>query len=303
MDHENTYHADHLGRCLQGVRLFAPAKLNLGLRITGQRPDGYHTLESLFWPLDLGDELFVKGASVSHVSVDFAEIIRGTSITIPEEENLAFRALSALGISADVTIKKRIPIGSGLGGGSSNAGSLVRHFLPSSKVERLSYAQDLGADVPFFLDPRPSWVTGIGEKIKAVSVSQELQDSLTFLLVFPPFGLSTAEVFKARAGDPFSLPTAPPDLGSRAGLQHYINRVGNDLERAAIRLEPRVEQVLQALRGSEALYAGMSGSGSTCFGVWDQPLKEIPKELVQFFRNQDCRSVIAKTYTENAINN
>ena len=253
----------------------APAKVNLGLRILGRRPDGYHELSSLFAPLDLGDELTLRLCPGVEPRVALRDGCG--SFPLPEGGNLAVRAAEAfleetgLGLSIEIELRKHIPVAAGLGGGSSDAGAvlraLARHAPDAVPAPRLAaLALSLGADVPFFLDPRPARVGGIGERIEPCGPLP----ALALLLVNPGVPLSTAEVFAAfDALDPQPGPPLPPDpsqvLGGGDALAALLH---NDLECAALRLRPELRRLRRDLVGLGALGVGMSGSGPTLFGVF-----------------------------------
>jgi 4-diphosphocytidyl-2-C-methyl-D-erythritol kinase len=252
----------------------APAKLNLGLRITGRRGDGYHQLDSLFVPIDLADELEVELAPAGCASV--ALVLAGGGRDLPPgAENLATRAarefLDAAELRVGVTLRlaKRIPVAAGLGGGSSDAAAALRglaELCPGAlaPAELAALALRLGADVPYFLDPRPARVRGIGEQVEPVALP-----GLWLLLAHPGVGLSTAEVY--RAWDALGGPAAPVARlrlpGADAGAVSAID-LGNDLEPAAVRLCPPIARLRAALQDLEPLGVGMSGSGPTLFGVF-----------------------------------
>ena len=196
------------------ARWLAPAKVNLGLRVVGLRDDGYHLLESLFVPLDLMDRVRVSVESSPRVEVGLQ--LTGATVDLPAaHENLAVQAaracLGATGQTArvEIALDKRIPIGAGLGGGSSDAAAALRALdaIFANAIARrdlAALALRLGADVPFFLDPRPAWVTGIGERIEPIDDLAPLD----LVLVTPLPALSTAEVF--RTYDAALTPAAPP---------------------------------------------------------------------------------------------
>ena len=256
----------------------APAKLNLGLRVVGRRDDGYHLLESLFIPLELADrvqlEVEEEGAATTAVSLALA----GRAGDVPAgDDNLVVRAarafLDAAGVAARiaVTLDKQIPVGAGLGGGSSDAAAvlraLARHFANKLSDRRLAeVAVRLGADVPFFLDPRPAWVTGIGEQIEAVSPFP----AFDVLLVTPAPPLATAEVFRAFAAA--LTPPGPsrrmPPLRDGPGWFPTATLLANDLEPVAARLRPAIERVRSEIGRLGAEAVAMSGSGPTVFGLF-----------------------------------
>ncbi len=279
------------------LQALAPAKINLGLRVVGRRPDGYHLLESVFVPLDLTDQLTLQMEPAGRVAV-------GLKLEDPDglladmaasEENLATRAartfLTAAGLRADVlvSLRKRIPAGAGLGGGSSDAGAVLRtlrdHWPDALDAAALArVALDLGADVPFFLDPRPALVEGIGEKIEALTDFP----ALVVLLATPSPPLATAEVFRHYAAQARGALTPahagrrmPPATRRRAEqLMATLGDAGrprrpwtgdplaNDLEPAASQLRPEIRSLQGLMLARGARWAGMSGSGPTVFGIF-----------------------------------
>ncbi len=276
------------------ARVLAPAKLNLGLRIVGRRPDGYHEIVSLFVPLDLVDEVRVS-VEPGGSGVDFA--LEGVAEDVPSDDrNLAARAAAAFlaqsgaACGVRVRLRKRIPVGAGLGGGSSDAGAVLRALaarLPG-RLEPLRLARlalELGADVPFFLEPRPARVSGVGEVVEPLAGFPPLH----FLLATPGPPLATAAVYEAFDGSGAAL-TPPeeghtiralselwraPDAGSGAAVPKpsakpsWERLLVNDLEPVACRLRPAIGPLLGAIREAGAPGAGMSGSGPTVFGVFE----------------------------------
>jgi 4-diphosphocytidyl-2-C-methyl-D-erythritol kinase len=283
------------------LRVVAPAKVNLGLRITGVRADGTHELDSLFAPLDFGDEVAIEVAPAAEASVELA-LKAETSLAaeVPAgRSNLAARAAegflerASLACAVRIHLTKRIPAAAGLGGGSSDAGAVVRALaecfpeaLAPAAVAEL--ALGLGADVPFFLEPRPALVGGIGERIEPLSPLP----ALALLLVNPGIALATGDVY--RAYDALASGRSGPataTIGARLESLLRGRRVGprlrgpwdpafdralgdllaNDLEAAAVRLCPPVARLRARLLAAGARAVGLSGSGPTLFGVFEDP--------------------------------
>jgi 4-diphosphocytidyl-2-C-methyl-D-erythritol kinase len=234
----------------------APAKLNCFLHVTGRRADGYHLLESLFVPIDLADTIALAARA------DGA-IVRETDIDgVPESQDLTLRAARALrdasGVKAGVSIRvtKRVPRGAGLGGGSSDAASVLLALnrlwsldLPRRDLAAIGIA--LGADVPFFLGGGPALVRGIGERLTPMSVA-----CAWIALAMPRVHVSTAAIF-ASPQLTRSTPSAKIDVFSE-GYGH------NDLESVAAERFAPIREALQALRRASP-YARMSGSGACVF--------------------------------------
>jgi 4-diphosphocytidyl-2-C-methyl-D-erythritol kinase len=250
------------------VHLLAPAKLNLGLRILGRRADGHHELASVFAPLDLADEIELEVVASDRAGVTL--LLSGAPAGVPADaDNLAARAaaafLAAAGLARSVRIRltKSIPAAAGLGGGSSDAGAVLRALaacfpdaLEEQALARL--ALGLGADVPYFLAPRPARVGGIGERIQPLARFAPL----ACLLANPGVPLSTAAVFAAFDARPVR---SPPAFDRELGLD-----LANDLEPAAERLCPAIAALRERLRALGARAVGLSGSGPTLFGIFPE---------------------------------
>jgi len=251
----------------------AHAKINLWLKVVGRRADGYHLLDSLVAFADLADSLDASPADTLSLTLDGP----ASSSLAGEGDNLALKAARLLADRAGVTpraalrLVKRIPVAAGLGGGSADAAAtlqalveLWRLALPAEELFDL--AARLGADVPMCLAGRPALVSGVGEKLEPAPPLP----ACGLLLVNPGTALPTAAVFAARRGD-FStvqpLARAWSDLPS---LVEALAARGNDLTAAAIAACPAIAEVLAFLRASPAVrYAAMSGSGATCFALYD----------------------------------
>lgn len=228
----------------------APAKLTVSLRVTGVRDDGYHLLESEMVTLDLADTLLIDDAAAGGSGLDVdtdwppgADGWRDLDLG-PSTDNLVTRALAASGRSARVRLIKRIPPGAGLGGGSADAAAVLRW----AGCDDVSVAAGLGADVPFCLMGGRARVTGIGEVLTPLPF-----EARSFVLLLAPFGVDTAAVY--RAWDRRST-TADPVGG--AGTT-------NDLEAAALEVEPRLAAWRDALATATGRVAHLAGSGSTWF--------------------------------------
>ena len=252
------------------LEAFAPAKINLWLHVTGQRADGYHELDSLVAFADVGDRLSIAPADGLSLTVSgpFAAAL-GTAA-----ENLVLRAARALalhcGVPAEAALhlEKNLPVASGIGGGSADAAAALRLCarLWQVEIEEAALAEvalSLGADVPVCLAGETVRMTGIGERLAPLVPTPPPTPAV---LINPGVAVSTGQVFGALAGR-FSLPAAVRD-GDFAALAR-ANR--NDLEAPAIALAPEIARALAVLGTAPTLrLARMSGSGATCFGLFDR---------------------------------
>jgi 4-diphosphocytidyl-2-C-methyl-D-erythritol kinase len=226
---------DHLETAI----LSAPAKLTLRLRVTGRRADGYHLLDSEMVTVDLADTLEVSTG-------DGLEILRFDGITegvVPaDDDNLVRRALAEVGRTAHVRLEKRIPPGAGLGGGSADAAAILRWVGRPD----LLLAARLGADVPFCVVGGLARVRGVGENVLPMPYEQIADRAFTLLT--PPIGVSTRAVY--RAWDDLGGPMSPGP---------------NDLEPAALAVEPRLASFRDQLGAATGQQPVLAGSGSTWF--------------------------------------
>lgn len=260
----------------------APAKLNLFLHVTGRRADGYHELETLFQLVDLEDELRIV------VRRDGVIARSGGAAGVPAEEDLVVRAARLLraragdpGLGAEIDVAKRIPVGGGLGGGSSDAAAAlhaVERLFDLDLSDRLRYdvALAVGSDVPFFLWPGPQLAMGRGQVLKEVELP-----ALHLVIAMPGIGLSTAAVYKWRDED---AEVTLKDFAPRARLLSSRIRtartardvaalVANDLEPSVVARKEQVGGLIERLRGAGALAAAMTGSGAAVFGVFGSEAK------------------------------
>lgn len=237
---------------------FAPAKLNLALHVTGQREDGYHLLDSLVVFAGVGDSLrLTSGPLALTTSGPFAA---GLSV----RENLCLDAARFAGAEVQIELTKNLPVASGIGGGSADAAAVLRG-LARMGVSQPEKVERLGADVPVCLAGRPARMRGIGEVLDPLP---ELPD-LFLVLVNPRKAVATPDIFRTLARkDNSPLPDLPASF-DLAELINYLDACRNDLQEPAIALCPVIAKVLRALDDEGALLSRMSGSGATCFGIFD----------------------------------
>lgn len=258
------------------IREPARAKINLALHVTGRRDDGYHLIDTLVVFADLGDVVTAETARSIGLSVDgpFAGQLSA------DEDNLVLRAARALQdrrrfgehpIGARLTLTKTLPVASGIGGGSADAAATLRALnrlwdldIPTSRLRDIG--EPLGADIPLCVAGVPARATGIGTRLQLLP---ELA-GLHAVLVNPRLAVSTPSVFAAleeRHNPP--LPE-PRSVATRDDLIGYLGATRNDLETPATALVPEITAVLNALAAIDGCrLSRMSGSGATCFGVFD----------------------------------
>ena len=250
----------------------APAKVNLYLHVVGRRPDGYHLLDSLAVFAGIGDLL--HAGSADGLTLDLHGPFAGGLAAEPD--NLVLRAARLLAEAAGVlahahlALDKRLPVASGIGGGSADAAAALRLLsrlwdVRPAEADLNRLASRLGADVPACLASRPVRMGGVGE---ALSPAPGLPEC-GLVLVNPGVPVATPEVFRRRAG-PFSAPgELPLSWHDAATLAVDLARLRNDLQAPATAACPEIETALSWLRGQPScLLARMSGSGATCFGVF-----------------------------------
>ncbi len=260
----------------------APAKLNLYLHVTGRRDDGLHLLDSLVVFASVGD--LVEAAPADDLSLlltgPFASALQG------DDDNLVLRAARALATEigrsaqARLTLDKRLPVASGIGGGSADAAATLRALrrlwnraADADGLARIALA--LGADVPVCLASKPHRMGGIGERLEP---APELPDC-GVVLANPGVAVATASVFRARAGAFSTEPRLPARWDDATAMAADLQGLRNDLEAPARSLCPEIDAVLSALAAQPGcLLARMSGSGATCFGLFATP--ELAAEAV-----------------------
>lgn len=236
--------------------VLAPAKVNLTLHITGQRADGYHTLDSLVLFAKIADRLWFTDGDTLGLTVD-GPFAAGVPT---DARNLVWCAAEVAGWTGHIHLVKNLPHGGGIGGGSADAAAVLR------RLGGQEHALSLGADVPVCLTPKAAHMSGIGDQVEPVD------DDITFfaVLVNPGLHIPTPAVFQAltsKTNAPMS--TMPARGANLASWLDWLKAQRNDLEAPAIAQAPGIAEVLQALRATpDVLMARMSGSGSTCFGLY-----------------------------------
>ena len=253
----------------------APCKINLFLHITGRRADGYHNLQSLFLLLDHGDELRIR------IREDGQLVHMNPLPGVPPEKDLTIRAARALQqasgckLGADIYCDKRVPMGGGLGGGSSDAATVLMALnlqwqLGYSRQQLMAIGLTLGADVPVFIFGQPAWAEGIGEQLTALHLSPAMLENY-YVVITPQVEVPTAQIFAHQALTRDSKPLRIADFSNGANSSAFWQQARNDMEAVVCELYPQVANILAWLK--QYGDARMSGSGASIFVAVDSAEK------------------------------
>lgn len=252
--------------------VFPNAKINIGLFVTGKRPDGFHNLETIFFPLGLSDVLEIGRAEGKDGEWHFTST--GIDVGCKAENNLIVKAYQRLAAdyrlpAVRIHLHKIIPFGAGLGGGSSDAAFMLKALneyfeLHLNTRQFTGHAALLGSDCAFFIRNRPAFASGKGEVLEEIGLSLK---NCRIVLIKPPVGVSTAEAYAgitpvAAGFDLRRLPATP--------LAEWKGLVYNDFEKTVFEKHPRIAALKQKLYEAGACYASMSGSGSAVYGIFDR---------------------------------
>ncbi|MDO4510307.1 MAG: 4-(cytidine 5'-diphospho)-2-C-methyl-D-erythritol kinase [Bacteroidales bacterium] len=248
---------------------FPNAKINLGLNIVNRRADGYHDIETVFYPIPLADTLEIVPAKGTETTLT----CYGRAVDCPPEKNLVMKAYRLLQEAynlpaVDIYLVKCIPDGAGLGGGSSDASFCMKMLnemfaLGLSNEQLAAMAAKIGADCPFFIYNKPMMATGIGDEFGPVEVNLHGKH---LLLVKPDVSVPTKAAYAQVTPAPAAKPI-PSILVE--GIEGWQAQLVNDFERSVFAQYPSLAAIKQALLDSGAQYAAMSGSGSSIFGIYD----------------------------------
>jgi 4-diphosphocytidyl-2-C-methyl-D-erythritol kinase len=250
--------------------IFANAKINIGLRITEKRPDGYHNLQTIFYPVKLADilEFVIPEEKIESDILTMS----GLPLVVDPEENLVMKALSQMRNYCPIPflkihLHKIIPSGAGLGGGSSDAASFLkilnRYFcfkLDENDLKKI--ALSLGSDCPFFIDSKPVFAEGRGEIMTPVS---QLPEGLFLVLLKPEVNVSTREAFAGCT--PYKSESTPAGF-YKMDISSWKDNLVNDFEKSLFPLHPEISEMEKALYEMGALFSSMTGSGSAVFGIF-----------------------------------
>lgn len=255
---------------------FPCAKINLGLNITSKREDGYHNLETIFYPVPLTDALEVKLMHDDFPSDEPCDLkITGNAVDCDEKNNLVVKAYTLLAQDFKLPrvhthLVKRIPMQAGLGGGSADGAFMIRLLderfrLNMGIAEMERYASRLGSDCAFFITTEPSFATGRGEVLEPVNIAEQNLQGYYIAIVKPAIAVSTREAFK-------QIICRQPEHCCRDIVRQPVETwktvLTNDFEEPAFKQHPELADIKQRLYDLGAVYAQMSGSGSAFFGLY-----------------------------------
>lgn len=272
---------------------FPCAKINLGLNIVSKRPDGYHNLETVFYPIPLTDALEIKYMDEKFPSESPCDLkITGNDVECNEEDNLVIKAYQLLAADFQLPrvhahLVKRIPTQAGLGGGSSDAAYMIRLLDERFRLnigipEMERYAAKLGADCAFFITADPSYAEGIGDVLMPADVPGAGLGGYYLAVVKPSVAVSTRDAYAAI------VPKTPAKCCRdivRQPIETWKDELVNDFEAPIFAMHPELAAIKQSLYDAGAVYAAMSGSGSALFGIF----REQPTGLEKEFEGMFCQ--------------
>jgi len=276
----------------------APAKINLGLKILGKREDGYHTIQSLFQTVGLSDELRLSPSNETALSCTDPRIPTRTDNLVLKADEL-FRKHTGLKENIHFHLKKRIPVGAGLGGGSSDAAAALRglrrfYGAEISDAVLRDYASELGSDIPFLINGGTAVVEGRGEMISEM----EWTFDFTYVLVYPGFSVSTTWAYRnlERFSDDNGLyhEMIVTLKAGKMDAELFFRALRNDFEPVVFRQYPKLEKIKSGLLEHGSRAAVMTGSGSCILGVFEDEYKAI--ECARIFESKKYRVFTVKKY-------
>lgn len=267
---------------------FPNAKINLGLNIVEKRPDGYHNLETIFYPINLQDALEVNRMENSQVPYKLR--VSGTAIEGTPEENLVIKAYNLLRekyalAPVDIHLYKHIPMGAGLGGGSADCAFMIKvlneKFRLGLSIEEMeNYVARLGADCAFFIQNQPVFATGIGNVFERIRLSLA---NYKLVLVKPDISVSTKEAYA-------HIQPKHPEVSLKEIVQQPVETwascMKNDFEDSVFQLYPEIAAIKDKMYDLGAVYASMSGSGSAVFGIFKEAIENVDEKFAGCFCRQ-----------------
>lgn len=282
----------------------AKSKINISLNLTGKKENNFHQLMSFICFSNLSDKLILTKS-------DFFDYeIQSSFKKIPYKDDLIFKTIEAIKKYLKLTdlppfkliLKKNIPLGSGLGGGSADSAALIRMLnnfldLKLSKIDMINLGAEIGSDIPACIISKPLIAYGRGEKI----IELDYKNIYNLLIIYPSINISTKEIFSLiniRDYKNKNLVETKDWIEQNSGIESYdfFKKFNNDLQNIAISMHPIISDILNSLNKKNAIFSAMTGSGSACFGIFDE--KEIDLAL-NYFKKNFPGCVIKKTKLNN----
>lgn len=261
---------------------FPNAKINLGLNVVSKRDDGYHNIETVFYPIALKDALEVLPSQTNEAYTLF---LSGIDVGSNSEDNLVIKALNLMRVeryipNIDIHLLKTIPSGAGLGGGSSDGAFMLKLLnetfsLGYNNYELHQFAVKLGADCAFFLKNRPVFASGIGEQLEDIELQLE---QYYMVVVKPNIFVSTKDAYS-------EIVPKQPEVSLKEiiklPIEEWRNYMQNDFEISVFKKHPAIAEIKQTLYDNGALYASMSGSGTSVYGFFEEkPILNFPNHFI-----------------------
>ena len=270
--------------------VYPNAKINIGLNVVEKRPDGYHNLETVFYPIGLQDILEIQEIDTDVPACGYRLKVTGTVLDGSPDDNLVVRALKLLKRDFDIPpvsigLYKHIPTGAGLGGGSADAAFTVKtlneRFKLGMTIQQMEdYCSQLGADCPFFIQDEPVFATGIDNVFHPVEVNLKYKQ---LVLVKPDIFVSTKDAYaKVKVQRPKKQ---LPELLAQP-IETWKDTVVNDFEASVFSKYPEIAAIKDQMYDLGAIYASMSGSGSSVFGIFEDPVDNIDEKFSGMFCRQ-----------------
>lgn len=264
---------------------FPNCKINLGLNITEKRPDGFHNIETVFYPVNWCDALEIIEGGALPIDI----IQTGIPVNVKTEENIIFKAWKAISLyhklpNLKVYLHKVLPMGAGLGGGSADAAFFLKMAnakfqLGLSSGQLIEIAKTLGADCAFFIENKPMYAVGKGDEFSSITLDLSVY---RILIVHPGINSNTKEAYTAIV--PLKPVRSVKEIIENESIQNWKNLLVNDFEMSIFRKYPEVGQLKQLLYEKGAIYASMSGSGSAVFGVFNSKQEiHLPETYLQYW--------------------
>lgn len=266
------------------------AKINIGLNITERRPDGYHNIESVFYPINLQDAVEIKTIEGEEPQGGYKLKVSGTILDGTPDDNLVVKAYNLLRKDFNfpaqkIHLYKHIPVGAGLGGGSSDAAAIIKMLnekfaLGLTSEQMQNYAVQIGADCPFFINNTPVFATGIGNIFTPIELSLH---GKTIILVKPDIFVSTRDAYALVKPSPAAILLTE---AIKQPISEWKPIITNDFEKSVFAKYPEIAAIKDKLYDMGALYASMSGSGSAVYGIFDSPIEYADEIFSGYFCRQ-----------------